>query len=110
MKYHVRFFVIILITCCITIANANEFSSIVYINMDKVMKKSAAGKSLIEQLEKMGATEEAIRLRWGMILDYFGTVFYLVGDRPRAIECYELAKQVLPNDKKIAENIVRAKS
>ena len=65
---------------------------------------------LIEQLEKMGTTEEAIRLRWGMILDYFGTVFYLVGDRPRAIECYELAKQVLPNDKKIAENIVRAKS
>jgi len=65
---------------------------------------------LIEQLEKMGTTEEAIRLRWGMILDYFGTVFYLVGDRPRAIECYELAKQVLPNDKKIAKNIVRAKS
>ena len=65
---------------------------------------------LIEQLEKMGTTEEGIRLRWGMILDYFGTVFYLVGDRPRAIECYELAKQVLPNDKKIAENIVRAKS
>jgi hypothetical protein len=65
---------------------------------------------LIEQLEKMGTTEETIRLRWGLILDYFGTVFYLVGDRPRAIECYELAKQVLPNDKKIAENIVRAKS
>jgi hypothetical protein len=65
---------------------------------------------LIEQLEKMGTTEEAIRLRWGLILDYFGTVFYLVGDRPRAIECYELAKQVLPNDKKIAKNIVRAKS
>ena len=53
MKYNVRFFVIILITFCITIAKANDFSSIVYINMDKVMKKSAAGKSLIEQLEKM---------------------------------------------------------
>ena len=53
MKYNVRFFVIILITFCITIAKANDFSSIVYINMDKVMKKSAAGKSLIEQLEKI---------------------------------------------------------
>ena len=53
MKYNVRFFVIILITFCITIAKANDFSSIVYINMDKVMKKSAAGKSLTEQLEKM---------------------------------------------------------
>ena len=53
MKYNVRFFVIILITFCITIAKANDFSSIVYINMDKVMKKSAAGKSLLEQLEKM---------------------------------------------------------
>ena len=38
MKYNVRFFVIILITFCITIAKANDFSSIVYINMDKVMK------------------------------------------------------------------------
>ena len=53
MKYNVRFFVIILITFCTTIAKANESSSIVYINMDKVMKKSAAGKSLTEQLEKM---------------------------------------------------------
>ena len=53
MKYHVRFFVIILITFCITIAKANEFSSIVYINMDKVMKTSTAGKSIIEQLEKI---------------------------------------------------------
>jgi hypothetical protein len=65
---------------------------------------------LTEQLKKMGTKEESIRLRWGLILDYFGTVFYLVGDRPRAIECYELAKQVLPNDKKIAENIAQAKS
>ena len=58
----------------------------------------------------MGSVDVSIRLRCWLILDYFGTVFYLVGDRPRAIECYELAKQVLPNDKKIAENIVRAKS
>ena len=53
MKYPVRFFVIILITFCITISRANETSSIVYINMDKVMSESIAGKSLIEQLEKI---------------------------------------------------------
>ena len=51
MKYPVSFFVIILITFCTTISKANEFSSIVFINMDKVMNKSFAGKSLIEQLE-----------------------------------------------------------
>ena len=56
MKYHVKFFVIILITFCTTIVKANESSSIVYINMDKVMKKSAAGKSLIEQLDKIHQT------------------------------------------------------
>ena len=53
MKYPVRFFVIILTTLCITISKANETSSIVYINMDKVMNESIAGKSLIEQLEKI---------------------------------------------------------
>ena len=53
MKYPVKFFVIILITFCFSIANANEFPSIVYINMDKVMNKSLAGKSLKEQLQKM---------------------------------------------------------
>ena len=53
MKYPVRFFVIILTTLCITISRANETSSIVYINMDKVMNESIAGKSLIEQLEKI---------------------------------------------------------
>ena len=53
MKYPVRFFVIILTTLCITISRANETSSIVYINMDKVMSESIAGKSLIEQLEKI---------------------------------------------------------
>jgi len=65
---------------------------------------------LAGQLEKMKHKEESVRLRWGLILDYFGTVFYLIGDRPRAIECYELARQVLPNDNKIAENLARAKS
>ena len=53
MKYYVNFFVIILITFCTTLVKANESSSIVYINMDKVMKKSAAGKSLIEQLDEI---------------------------------------------------------
>ncbi|MDP6339363.1 MAG: multiheme c-type cytochrome [Candidatus Marinimicrobia bacterium] len=65
---------------------------------------------IAEQLKTMGDMEESVRLRWGMILDYFGTVFYLIGDRPRAIECYELAKQVLPDDKNIRENLSRAKT
>ena len=53
MKYPVRFFVILLITFCFNIVEANESSSIVYINMDKVMKQSTVGKSLIEQIEKI---------------------------------------------------------
>ena len=53
MKYPVRFFVIILTTLCITISRANETSSIVCINMDKVMNESIVRKSLIEQLEKI---------------------------------------------------------
>ena len=52
MKYLVRFFVIISITFC-TISSAEENLSIVYINMEKVMKESMAGKSLIEQLDKI---------------------------------------------------------
>jgi tetratricopeptide (TPR) repeat protein len=65
---------------------------------------------LTEQLEKMNEIEESVRHRWGLILDYFGTVFYLIGDRPRAIECYELAKEVLPDDDQIAENLRKAKT
>lgn len=65
---------------------------------------------LTEQLEKMNEIEESVRHRWGLILDYFGTVFYLIGDRPRAIECYELAKEVLPDDHQIAENLRKAKT
>jgi hypothetical protein len=61
-------------------------------------------------LDKIEREEHSVRLRWGLILDYFGTVFYMIGDRPRAIECYELARQVLPDDKKIKENLARAKS
>ena len=53
MKYPVKFFVIILITFCFSIVSANESTSIVYIDMDKVMNKSLAGKSLKEQLEKI---------------------------------------------------------
>ena len=53
MKYPVKFFVIILITYYFNISHADESSSIVYINMEKVMNKSLAGKSLIEQLDKM---------------------------------------------------------
>ena len=53
MKYLVRFFVIIIITfCSIKITNA-ENPTIVYIDMDKVMNESIAGKNLIEQLEKI---------------------------------------------------------
>jgi hypothetical protein len=65
---------------------------------------------LLGQLDKIEREEHSVRLRWGLILDYFGTVFYMIGDRPRAIECYELARQVLPDDKKIKENLARAKS
>ena len=53
MKYFVRFFVIILITFySITLAKADSFS-LVYINMDKVMNETIAGKYLIKQLEKI---------------------------------------------------------
>tara|TARA_Y100000590_G_C15629624_1_gene980710 strand:- start:871 stop:1398 length:528 start_codon:yes stop_codon:yes gene_type:complete len=52
MKYLVRFFVISLINFCITTASA-ETLSIVYINMDKVMNQTLAGKSLKDQLEKI---------------------------------------------------------
>jgi len=65
---------------------------------------------ITEQVKGMGKNEESIRRRWGLILDYFGTVFYMIGDRQRALECYELAKQVLPDDSQIAENILKVKS
>ncbi len=50
MKYLVRFFVITLISFCTTNINA-ETLSIVYINMDKVMNQTIAGKNLKNQLE-----------------------------------------------------------
>ena len=52
MKYLVKFFVIILITFCVNISHADDLL-IVYINMDNVMSKTIAGKSLQEQLDKM---------------------------------------------------------
>ncbi|MDD9888583.1 MAG: hypothetical protein OXU46_08215 [Candidatus Marinimicrobia bacterium] len=57
-----------------------------------------------------GDDEESVCCRWGLILDYFGTVYYLSGDRPMAIICYELAPCVLPNDKTITANLKRARS
>ena len=61
-------------------------------------------------MDKLGDKEESVRRRWGLILDYFGTVYYLSGARPNAIQCYELARQVLPNDKTIKTNLSRARS
>ena len=53
MKYPVRFFVIILITFyCITISKADSLL-LVYINMEKVMNETIAGKYLVEQLEEI---------------------------------------------------------
>ena len=52
MKYLVKFFVIILITFCVNISHAAELL-IVYINMNKVMNETIAGKSLQEQIDKI---------------------------------------------------------
>ena len=52
MKYLVRFFVILLITICTTTLKS-ENSLIVYIDMDKVMNETVAGKSIVDQLEKI---------------------------------------------------------
>ena len=65
---------------------------------------------ITDALKGMGDDKESVRRRWGLILDYFGTVYYLSGDRPRAIICYELASSVLPNDKTITANLKRARS
>ena len=73
-------------------------------------KNSDIQKFLIAELNELGNIEEPVRRRWGLILDYFGTVYFLSGDRPRAIECYKLAKQVLPNDQTIKTNLDRARS
>ena len=54
MKYHERFFVIILITIC-SISKAENLS-IVYLDMEKAMNQSIAGKSLNNQLDKIHKT------------------------------------------------------
>ena len=65
---------------------------------------------LISEIEKLGEKEEQVRRRWGLILDYFGTVYFLSGDKNKAAECYQLASEVLPNDTTILENLSKAKS
>ena len=52
MKYLVRFFVIILITFCTTTLKSENLL-VVYIDMDKVMNETVAGKSIVDQLEKI---------------------------------------------------------
>ena len=65
---------------------------------------------LTDEIKKLGQNEESVRRRWGLILDYFGSVFYLSGDKAKAIECYELASEVLPNDPTIINNLSKARS
>jgi len=52
MKHLVSFFVIILITFCFNNAKSEDLL-VAYINMEKVMNETVAGKSLIKQLEKI---------------------------------------------------------
>ena len=65
---------------------------------------------LTDEIKKLGQNEEPVRRRWGLILDYFGSVFYLSGDKAKAIECYELASEVLPDDPTIINNLSKARS
>ena len=58
MKYLVRFFVIILITIYTT-TSKSENLLVVYIDMDKVMNETVAGKSIVDQLEKIHNTNIA---------------------------------------------------
>ena len=53
MKYIVSLFVIFLTTFCINLSKAEEKNILVYIDMDKVFNESLAGKSIIDQLEKV---------------------------------------------------------
>ena len=52
MKYLVSFFVIIIISFCANISKAENIP-VVYINMDKVMNETIAGKSLQVQIDKI---------------------------------------------------------
>ena len=65
---------------------------------------------LMSEIGKLGDNQESVRRRWGLILDYFGTVYFLSGDKNKAAECYQLASEVLPNDPTIIDNLSKARS
>jgi hypothetical protein len=67
-------------------------------------------KFLINEVNSLNGNEEAVRRRWGLILDYFGSVYFLSGDKEKAKICYELASEVLPDDKTILKNLERTKT
>ena len=61
-------------------------------------------------MNSLEQNEEGVRRRWGLILDYFGSVYYLSGDKQKARVCYELASEILPNDETISSNLKRVQS
>ena len=65
---------------------------------------------LMSEIGKLGDNQESVRRRWGLILDYFGTVYFLSVDKNKAAECYQLASEVLPNDPTIIDNLSKARS
>jgi len=65
---------------------------------------------LTSEVKGLEEDEEAVRRRWGLILDYFGSVYFLSGDKQKAKVCYELAAEVLPNDETISTNLKRVQS
>ena len=96
MKYLVRFFVIILITICTT-TSKSENLSIVFIDMDKVMNETVAGKSIVEQLEKIHKINIA--------------EFKKIEDKLKSEETIILSKKnILSNDEYIKEiNLLKKK-
>ena len=65
---------------------------------------------LVNEVKSLDGSEEAVRRRWGLILDYFGSVYFLSGDKEKAKTCYELASKVLPDDETILKNLKRAET
>ena len=96
MKYLVRFFVIILITIYTT-TSKSENLLVVYIDMDKVMNETIAGKSIVEQLEKIHNTNIA--------------EFKKIEDKLKNEETTILSKKnILSNDEYIKEiNLLKSK-
>ena len=96
MKYLVRFFVIILITIYTT-TSKSESLLVVYIDMDKVMNETVAGKSIVEQLEKIHKTTI--------------TEFKKIEDKLKSEETAILSKKnILSNDEYIEEiNLLKKK-